>query len=104
MSKFHGEIGYGITKEVSPGVWEEQLVTRMYVGDLLQNTRRIQSSGQVNDNINIANKISIVADSFADENFRSIKYVTFMGAKWIVTEVDIQYPRLILTIGGVYNG
>lgn len=104
MSKFYGEIGYAVTKETAPGVYTETVEKRSYYGDLLRNSRSTQSSGQVNDNINISNEISIVADPFAMENFHSMLYVNYMGANWKVSNVEVRYPRLILTIGGVYNG
>lgn len=104
MAKFYGVIGYAVTEETKPGVWTEKIIERMYYGDLTRNTRRLQSAEQLNDNINAANEISIVADPFANENFHSMRYVEFMGAKWKVTSVEVQYPRLILTMGGVYNG
>lgn len=104
MAKFYGPIGYGVTEETAPGVWTEKITERMYYGDITRNARKVQSSEQLNDDINIANEISIVADPFANENLHSIKYIGFMGARWKVTSVEIQYPRLILTVGGVYNG
>lgn len=103
MAKFYGEVGYAVTVETRPGVWEEQITERSYSGDLIRDTRRLQSSEQLNDNISIANKISIVSDPFANENFYSMRYVVFRGAKWKISDVEVQYPRLILTIGGVYN-
>ena len=104
MSKFYGEIGYAVTKETAPGVYTETVEKRNYYGDLLRNSRSMQSSGQVNENINISNEISIVADPFAMENFHSMLYVNYMGANWKISNVEVRYPRLILTIGGVYNG
>lgn len=102
--KFYGKIGYAETKETTPGNWTEQITERMYNGELTRNTRMLQSSGNLNDNINVANEISIVADPFAYQNFHSMRYVEFMGTLWKITNVEVQYPRLILTIGGVYNG
>lgn len=104
MAKFFGKIGYLMTAETTPGVWTEVITTREYYGDLIRNSRKIQTSDQLNDDINIANEISIVADPFAYQNFHSMKYVEFMGAKWKITTVEVQHPRLILTIGGIYNG
>lgn len=104
MAKFYGPIGYAVTEETDPGVWEEKITERMYYGELVRNTRKLQSADQLNDNINVANEISILADPFASENFRLMKYVGFMGAKWKISSVEVQYPRLRLTIGGVYNG
>lgn len=104
MAKFYGNIGFVDTVETQPGLWEEQPVERPYYGDLTRNTSRYQMSGEVNDDINISNTISIVADPYANENFHHMRYVVFMGAKWKITNIDIQYPRILLTIGGVYNG
>ena len=104
MAKYYGVIGYAETVETSPGVWEEQITERNYYGELVRNTSRFQVSDQVNDNINIANEISVIADPFATQNFHAMRYVEFMGAKWKITNVEVRYPRLILTIGGVYNG
>lgn len=103
MAKFYGEIGYVETTETEPGIWVENIVKRNYYGDLIRNTRSLVSSGNVNDNINISNEISILADPYANEHFHSMRYVEFMGAKWKITNVEVKYPRLILTIGGLYN-
>ena len=104
MAKFYGTIGFAMTEETSPGVWKETITERNYYGDLIRNTRRLQTTDQINDNINIANEISIVADPYANENFHMMRYAEFQGAKWKITNVQVQYPRLILTVGGVYNG
>ena len=103
MAKFCGVIGYALTKETEPGIWEEQIVEVEYFGDVIRNTRRINAPGKVNDDISISNQISIIADPFANNNFHAMKYVVFMGAKWKVSEVTVEYPRLILSIGGLYN-
>ena len=104
MAKFYGVIGYAVTKETAPGVWTEEITEQSYYGDLTRNMRRLQDSGDLNDDINVANEISIVADPYANANFHSMRYVEFMGAKWKISKVEVQYPRLILTLGGVYNG
>lgn len=103
MAKFYGSIGYAELVEVNPGIWEEKITERKYYGDLIRNTRRLQTSDKLNDDINILNEISIVADPYANQNFHSMRYVEFMGAKWKINNVEVLYPRLILTIGGVYN-
>ena len=104
MAKWFGKIGYAETVEMAPGIWEEKITEHEYFGDLLRNTRRLQSASQVNDNIDISNEISIVADPYANENFHSMRYAEFGGTKWKISSVDVQYPRLNLTLGGVYNG
>ena len=104
MAKFYGPVGYAKMVEVRPGVFKEQITEVNYFGDVLRNSRSLQSSENLNDNINIANKISIIADPFANENFHAMRYVVYMGTKWKIKDVEVEFPRLILTIGGVYNG
>ena len=103
MAKWFGKIGYAETVETNPGIWKEQITTRDYYGDLTRNTRRLQSADKVNDNLNISNELSIVSDPYAINNFHSMRYAEFMGAKWKIENVEVSYPRLILTLGGLYN-
>lgn len=104
MAKWFGKIGYTEMVETAPGVWAESVIVKEYYGDMLRNSRRFQSSDKLNDDLNISNELSIVADPYAINNFHSIRYVEFMGAKWKISDVEVSYPRLILTLGGVYNG
>lgn len=104
MAKFCDIVGFVSTKETSPGVWEEVVTERKYYGDVDRNTFKYQSSGNLNDDINISNEISIVADAFANENFSTMRYLMFMGVKWKINSVEVRRPRLILNVGGVYNG
>lgn len=104
MAKFYGTIGYSVTTETSPGVWSEVTDEKTYCGDIIKNNRRWQVSDQVNDNLSLNNVISIVADPFAFENFHAMRYIKLMGASWKILSVDIQRPRILLTVGGVYNG
>ena len=104
MAKFYGVVGFVDTVETEPGIWEEKVTERTYSGDLVRNSRRLQSSDSVNENITISNEISIIADPYAEQNFHAIRYAVFMGTKWKIESVDVQYPRLTLTMGGKYNG
>ena len=104
MAKFYGVIGYAVTEKTERGIYEESIVEREYVGDVIRNTRRLREAAKINDDITISNQISIIADPYANNNFHSMRYVVFMGSKWKVVEVEVQYPRLILTLGGLYNG
>ena len=104
MSKWYGKIGYAENVEKEPGDWAEEIIERSYYGDMFRNTRLLQNSSGLNDNINIANQISIVADPYANDHIFAMRYVEFQGSKWKVSNVEVQYPRLILTVGGVYNG
>lgn len=102
--KWYGVVGYGETVETKPGIWTTKITEREYYGDVIRNSRTLQNSNQINDNLNISNSISIIADPYAIQNFHAIRYLEFMGTKWKVSNIEVQYPRLIMTIGGVYNG
>jgi len=104
MARFHGKVGYGETVETSPGVWEDVITERSYFGDVLRNTRRLQEGESINDNLSVNNSISIVADAYANDHFFAIRYVEWVGSLWKVSDVEVQRPRLILRLGGVYNG
>lgn len=104
MAKFYGKIGYTETRETRPGIFEDAITERNYYGDVIRNARRLESGESVNDNVVINNSLSIVADPYAYSHFFAIRYVQWMGVFWKVTNVEVQSPRLILTIGGVYNG
>lgn len=104
MARFYGPVGYVHDIETAPDVITEVPEEHNYVGDLLENNRRLESSGELNDNIKVSNRISIVVDPYAIDHFFAIRYVKWMGAYWKVTDVKVEYPRLILTLGGAYNG
>lgn len=106
MPKFHGKIGFVETKEsdTSPGVWEEVIVERNFYGELTKNSRRWEGTSVMNEDLNISNEISILSNSYIMQNAGKIRYVVMLGSKWKVTNITIEYPRLTLTIGGLYNG
>lgn len=104
MAKFHGKIGYAQTAETAPGVHEETIVERDYYGDIVQNRRLIHAGEQVNPDLSLGNSISIVADAYAHMHFFAIRYVEWAGVRWIVQDVEVQRPRLLLRLGEVYNG
>lgn len=104
MARYYGSVGFAKTVESMPGVWTEAVVPRKYYGDVIRNNRRYQSSENLNDDFTISNQISIIADPYAFSNVYNIRYVEWLGSKWKVSNVDVQYPRLILEVGGVYNG
>lgn len=104
MAKYYGSVGYEDTVEQTSGIFKECITERQYYGDVVRNNRRLENSGEINDSINITNQISIVADPYAIQNFWKIRYATFMGQKWKVKDASVEFPRLILTLGGLYNG
>lgn len=103
MSRTRSIIGFATTSEDKPGVWIEHIVERPYRGDMVRNSRRLQTTDQRNDSIVISNEMRIVADPYANENFHAIRYVEYLGTKWKVNNVEVAYPRLVLTLGGIYD-
>lgn len=104
MAKFYGKIGYGQAVETVAGVWEDVITEYSYYGDVIRNTRRLEDGEYLNNDLTVSNSISVVADAYAYEHFFAIRYIQWAGALWTVTEVDVQRPRLLLRLGGVYNG
>lgn len=105
MAKWYGKIGYSRVTETSPGIWEESITERTYFGEVIKNSSRWStSSTSTNDDINVNNRISIIADQFAYENFHAMRYIEYMGAKWKITDIEVLHPRLVINMGGLYNG
>ena len=103
--KYHGKIGFaGEQTETSPGIWTEEITEREYGGDLLRFNRRSQDPGKINDDMTISNQISVIADAYLNENLYRVRYLTFMGGKWKIDSVEVEYPRLTFTLGGLYHG
>jgi hypothetical protein len=104
MAKFNGQIGYAQTTETAPGVHTEEIVERVYQGDILQDRRLLRAGDQVNPGVTSGNSISIVADAYANEHYFAIRYAVWQGVRWTVQDVEVQHPRLILRLGEVFNG
>lgn len=107
MAKFYGAVGYAEENVEDPpdsGIWKEHMVAHFYYGDVVRNTRVLHTGDKINDDISTTNSISVVADAYALEHFFAIRYVEWAGAKWTVSEVEVQSPRLLMHLGGVYNG
>lgn len=103
--KFAGKVGFWINEvEVKPGVWKSSIIERDYFGDVSLSYRRFQPSENQNDNFSTNSRISILSDLYAQQNWTSIRYVVWNGTKLKVTSVEISYPRIVLEVGGVYNG
>lgn len=107
MARFSGTIGFLRTVETDPdnhpGVYNEVLTEKRYYGDVYGNSRRWDQNGNFNDNLTINNRISIVADSFIRGNLGAMRFVRWLGDTWKITNAEIEYPRVILTIGGQYH-
>ena len=105
MAKFYGKIGYaGEEVETKPGVWNDVIVVRKYYGDIVRNSRKLQDDQKYNADITVGNSISIVADAYAYDHFFAMRYVEWQGVLWIVSDVSVEPPRLVLRLGGKYDG
>jgi|SRR5688572_839420 len=104
MTRFSGNVGYGIPTDKGDGVWDDVISERLYQGDVFRPSARHANDQKVNSDLTVGNAISIVADAYANNHFFAIRYVKWRGALWEVTNVDVESPRLILRLGGIYNG
>ena len=103
MARFFGKVGYAELVQTKPGVWEEVFTERDYFGDVVRMSRALREAHSINDDVVPSNTFSIVADAYAYEHFHSMRYVIWSGAKWKITSVEVERPRLTLMVGGVYN-
>lgn len=103
-SRFYGAVGYGHSTETAPGVWEDVITERKLFGDVRKDTLQVRGGEKLNRDLTVQNSISVVADAYANENFHAIKYVVWSGTAWEVNEATIEAPRILLRLGGVYNG
>lgn len=104
MVKFAGLVGYGSQVETSPGIWELSEKTSLMKGELIRQNADIQDSGKINGDISLGHRVSLISDAYAIDNYYNMKWVAVDGIKWIVSSVEIQHPRLIVSLGGLWNG
>lgn len=105
MARFYDVVGYALgSQEVRPGVWEDVVVEKMYYGNVERESRTLGDGQNVNDDLTVGNSISILADDYAGEHIFAIRYVKWGGERWKVKEVTDRRPRLLLRLGGIYNG
>lgn len=104
MAKFSGVVGYAHNQLVRPGVYDDVIVERRLYGDVTRNTRQLRDNEKVNSDLTVQNSVSVVADAYANQHFFAIRFVEWAGVCWEVDNVEVQHPRLLLTLGGVYNG
>lgn len=106
MAVFYGEIGYGHSVEKPPGsgIWVVEHTERKLVGSVKQLARTLRDGDKVVNDFSVGNSISVVADAYAYEHFQHIKYIRWMGGLYLISKVTVKAPRLLLDLGGVYNG
>lgn len=104
MGKFAGQIGFIKSAERTPGLFENETIERPYTGEILQDVRNWRSNETVNDDLTLSNRFSVIADNYILNNMYTMKYVVWRGVRWSVTKIELQAPRITITVGGVYNG
>jgi hypothetical protein len=104
MARYAGNIGYAVSQDQGNGVWEDHITELPYYGDVIKDNRKLSADEDLGGNISVRNSFSVVADDYAMSNFDKIRYLEWSGVNWAVTQVTVEYPRLILRIGEVYNG
>ena len=105
MARFHDKVGFLIPiDDQNTGISTNRVVERPYYGSVIEHTRRWESSEHTNDDLNITNQIEITANDYAFKHMSSIAYVRFMGSYWKVVSIRVNAPRIILSLGGVWNG
>jgi hypothetical protein len=106
--RFSGAVGYATSTQTALGVWEEVITEKSYYGDVIRNSRRLEPPAQVppgtNPNLALENSFSILADEQAYADFINIRYIVWEGHRWTVTNVEVRRPRLIFTVGELWNG
>lgn len=103
MAKYCGFIGFAETVEESPGIWTEKITEKKYIGDIVKRSVK-NTNNEINTNFTISNNISIISNSYLDNNLGKMKYITFMGSKWLISDIQVSKPRINISVGGLYNG
>lgn len=104
-SKFYDAIGYAESQETTPGVWKDVITEHMHYGDVLRNSRTLKEGDKVNNDISVGSRISVVMDAYANmEHYFAMRYIKWLGNYWTISKVDVEAPRLVLWLGGEYNG
>lgn len=105
MARFFGAVGFAENNvETSPGIFEDIIVEYNYKGDVIRNSRRFQDGPTIVDGVSLDNSILILANVYANEHIDAMRYVVWKGKRWEISSVEVQRPRLLLKIGGIYNG
>ena len=78
-TRFKATLSYGESVEKSPGVWVDEIVEYSYYGDVIRNTRALDTQNSVNGDVSVGNSISVVADEYAFANFAKFSGKTGLG-------------------------
>lgn len=102
--RYSGMFGIAKQVEVAPGVWDDVITERPYIGDLIQTTERLEGAGTVNPVYKTTTSLSVVSDGVLRDRYDDIRYVVYRGVPWTVESSVLEEPRLTLYFGERYNG
>jgi hypothetical protein len=102
VSRYYGNIGFAVQEETRPGIWEDTIEEKSYKGDILHSGRRYENSENINDDVVLTNRFSIISDAYLTSHIPSLRYLTYMGSKFKITSVELERPRVIISVGGIY--
>lgn len=105
MAKFRGTIGFVIDDvEVSPGIYKTEIIERTYTGDIYRDSKRMtDSSSTTNQSVSLSISFNFLTDNFAIDYLYAMSYLIFRGKKWSISTLELKYPRMEITLGGLYN-
>ena len=104
MARFSGLIGYVTQEESVPGVWSSVERTRKMKGNVIRQTASVVTGEGVNDNVSLNHRVSLIGDAYAFDNYFNIKWVKMDTKRWKVTSIEVERPRIIVSLGGIWNG
>jgi hypothetical protein len=102
--RYAGKFGFATKSEVRPGVWEDVITEREYLGDVIQRTERQEDESSVLPTAHVTTSFSVLSDGVLKERYSDLRYVTHRGVRWSVNSVIHKWPRLEIYIGEEYNG
>jgi hypothetical protein len=109
MARFTGLVGYVTQEESVPGVWSQSETPKMMKGDIIRQSitngkgDRVADSGKVNDDVSLGHRVSLIGDAYAFANCFNMKWVQINGIKWSISSIEMQRPRIIVSLGGMWN-
>lgn len=104
MVKYAGLVYYTTQLETKPGVWKDSVKEHFMRGDVLRKASSSQNGDKVNSDVSLNHRVSLIADEYALGNYHDIKGIQINGRVWQVESIEVQRPRLIVTLGGLLNG
>lgn len=102
--RYSGKFGFAESTETAPGVMEDVITERDYIGDVVQRTETLSVNDSVLPQYRTTTSVSVLSDGVLAETYKNLRYISYMGSNWSVSSAVFQFPRLVVYIGDIYNG